>query len=195
WEAVDGQAGELSGLRLTGQNPSLPSVFPVATAAAASVAAATLAAAGLLADRNRQPLRTVTGDAMHAPLAFPGERHVRILHRALGDLWDPLAGDYPTADGWIRLHTNYPHHRTAALQVLGVPPDRAAVTSHVAQRSAHDLESAVIAAGGVAAALRSREEWHVHAHGARIGEGPLLAIQLGEDCPARPLPAAHRPLT
>ena len=33
-------------------------------------------------------------------------------------LWDPIAGDYPCADGWIRLHTNLPHHRAAALAAL-----------------------------------------------------------------------------
>ena len=34
-------------------------------------------------------------------------------------VWDPIAGDYRTRDGWIRLHTNAPHHRAAALSVLG----------------------------------------------------------------------------
>jgi hypothetical protein len=33
-------------------------------------------------------------------------------------LWDPIAGDYRTRDGWIRLHTNAPDHRAAALAVL-----------------------------------------------------------------------------
>ena len=34
--------------------------------------------------------------------------------------WEPLAGDYEARDGWIKLHTNAPHHRAAALAVLGV---------------------------------------------------------------------------
>ena len=38
----------------------------------------------------------------------------------LPPVWDPIAGDYPCDDGWIRLHTNAPHHRAAALQVLGL---------------------------------------------------------------------------
>ncbi|WP_293449547.1 hypothetical protein [Planktotalea sp.] len=32
-------------------------------------------------------------------------------------LWDAIAGDYQCRDGWIRLHTNAPHHRDAALLV------------------------------------------------------------------------------
>src|SRR5262245_51108582 len=158
WTAAGMPAGELSAVRLTGRDPALPSIFRVTTAASASIAAATLGAAGLLADRNREPLREVRVDALHAAVAFRSERHVRLLDGVIGELWDPLAGDYRTADGWIRLHTNYPHHRAAALHVLGVTPDRAAVTALVARRPGQELETAVIAAGGVAAALRSRDE-------------------------------------
>ena len=39
---------------------------------------------------------------------------------AFPPLRDPIAGDYATAGGWIRLHTNAPHHRDAALDVLGL---------------------------------------------------------------------------
>src|SRR5262249_39149854 len=112
--------GELSVVRLTGRDPALPSIFRVTMVASASIAAATVGAAGLLAERNREPLREVCVDALHAVVAFRSERHVRLLDGELGELWDPLAGDYRSADGWIRLHTNYPHHRAAALRVLGV---------------------------------------------------------------------------
>ncbi len=70
-----------------------------------------------------------------------------------------VAGDYRAADGWIRLHTNAPHHRDAALAVLGTPPEREAVAAAVRQWSADDLEGAVVAAGGCAAAMRSAEAW------------------------------------
>src|SRR5690606_33865199 len=32
---------------------------------------------------------------------------------------DPITGDYRTRDGWLRIHANAPHHRTAAIAVLG----------------------------------------------------------------------------
>src|SRR5262249_19428573 len=79
WGSVGGEPRELSRVRLTGRDPALPSVFPVTAAASASVAAATLAAAGVLADRNREPLREVAIDALHAVIAFRSERHVRII--------------------------------------------------------------------------------------------------------------------
>src|SRR5215468_7167152 len=194
WTDMSGPVGDLSALCLGGRDPALPSVFRVTTAASASIGAATLGAAGLLADRNREPLRGVHVDALHAVIAFRSERHVRMLDGVLGDLWDPVAGDYRAADGWIRLHTNYAHHRAAALRALGVPSERAAIAAAVAQRSAHELEAAVVAAGGVAAALRSRDEWRAHAHGARVPDCPLVAVGPGEASPPVPLQAAERPL-
>jgi crotonobetainyl-CoA:carnitine CoA-transferase CaiB-like acyl-CoA transferase len=194
WTNIGGPVSDLSALCLGGRDPALPSVFGVTTAATASIAAATLGAAGLLADRNREAVRQVRVDALHAVVAFRSERHVRVLGGGLGDLWDPLAGDYRTADGWIRLHTNYQHHRAAALRVLGVPAERAAIASAVAQRSAQELETAVMAAGGVAAALRSREEWRAHPHGGRIADCPLVTIEPGAACPPVRLCEAERPL-
>lgn len=194
WSGVGGPTSELAKVRLAGRDPALPSVFYVTTAAVASIASATLGAGGLLADRNREPLRAVDVDTLHAVVAFRSERYVRLLDGVLDDLWDHLAGDFRAADGWIRLHTNYAHHRRAALRVLAVAPERAAVATAVAQRSAEELESAVVAAGGVAAALRSRDAWRAHAHGSRVAECPLVTVEAGGDCPPVPLPATERPL-
>ncbi|MGL1761012.1 hypothetical protein ACSTG6_23590, partial [Vibrio parahaemolyticus] len=69
--------------------------------------------------------------------------------------WDPIAGDYPGTDGWIRLHTNAPAHRHAALTVLDVVPDKAKVAGAVALWDTDALESAVVAEGGCAAKMRS----------------------------------------
>ncbi|MFI8415808.1 hypothetical protein ACQKDS_04805 [Serratia sp. NPDC078593] len=45
--------------------------------------------------------------------------------------WDPLAGDYATSDGWIRLHTNAPHHRKALECVLGAHKDKSTLAKCV----------------------------------------------------------------
>ncbi len=74
--------------------------------------------------------------------------------------WDPIAGDYRGADGWIRLHTNAPHHRAAALRVLGVPPERDAVAAAVAALPVAALE----ADGGGGRRMR-----RAHADGRRLG--------------------------
>jgi len=57
-------------------------------------------------------------------------------------------------DGWIRLQTNAPHHLAAALAVLNVPAKRGQVAKAVIEWQAGTLESAVVDAGGCAAAMR-----------------------------------------
>src|SRR5262249_1560795 len=161
----------------------LPSVFRVTTAASASIAAATLGAAGLLADRNHEPLREVAVDALHAVVAFRSERHVRLLDGGLGGLWDSLAGDYPTADGWIRLHTTCPPPRGGGGGVPGGAGGGAGVAGGVARGWAGGLEPAGIAGGGVAAAPPSRDEWRAHVQGARVGGCPLVPLGGGAICP------------
>ncbi len=59
-------------------------------------------------------------------------------------------------DGWIRLHTNAPHHRAAAQRVLGAQnDDKTAWRPPVARWATDDLETAIVAAGGCAAQMRS----------------------------------------
>ena len=93
--------------------------------------------------------------------------------------WDSLAGDYPCADGWIRLHTNAPHHRAAALAVLGLSvdpvPDRETVAAAVAGWTGETLEAAVAAAGGCAARMRSAREWAEHPAGVAVASEALIS--------------------
>ncbi|SHE82746.1 CoA-transferase family III [Ruegeria intermedia] len=113
------------------------------------------------------------------------------------NLWDPIAVDYQAADGWIRLHTNLPHHRAAALRVLGTPADRTAVTQAIRGWSISDLETRIVAEGGVAAAMRSRTEWLDHPQGRAVARDPLIGwhgprrITLRD----RPRATAARPLS
>lgn len=96
----------------------------------------------------------------------------------LPSAWDPVAGDYASADGWIRLHTNAAHHRAAVLAVLGCGPERAAVAEAVAGWPADALESAVVAAGGAAAAMRDLAGWAAHPQGRAVAAEPLIGWQL-----------------
>ena len=104
--------------------------------------------------------------------------------------WDPIAGDYATADGWIRLHTNAPHHRAAALAVLGCAPERAAVAEAVRGWSRDALETAVVATGGAAAAMHDLARWAAHPQGAAVAAEPLIHWRQAAEAPARPLPLA-----
>ncbi len=119
----------------------------------------------------------------------------------LPPVWDAIAGDYKCADGWIRLHTNAPHHRAAALKVLGlgVGADRATVAAVVEQWHGEELEDAVVAARGCAAVMRSQEQWREHPQGSAVAAEPLIhwgsARVHDAGTPARAhLATARRPL-
>jgi hypothetical protein len=155
----------------------LPSVFPVSELATASVSAAALAAA------------RYTGSSYTGSL-YTGSRRVTVNRHAasvwfgttlqpigweLPSVWDPIAGDYHTRDGWIRLHTNAPHHRAAALAVLGVASSKDAVAAAVVGWDGQELEDAVVAAGGCAAVMHTREQWLGSAQGIAVSKEPLIA--------------------
>jgi len=151
---------------------SLPSAFAVSDLAAASfgvVGEAVLALGAALGAGKA----AVTVDRRRAALWFSPS--ITPEGWALPPVWDELAGDYRTADGWIKLHTNAPHHRAAALRALDARPTRDAVAGAVASWRATDLEAAVLAEGGVAAEMRSLADWAAHPQGAAVAAEPLVA--------------------
>ncbi|MBM7411274.1 crotonobetainyl-CoA:carnitine CoA-transferase CaiB-like acyl-CoA transferase [Clavibacter michiganensis] len=126
-------------------------------------------------------------------------QHVEPVGWALPSPWDPLSGSFPTRDGsWIRTHANAPRHRAALLQVTGCAPeaDVAALARAIAGWDAIALEDAVVAAGGVAAALRTAGEWAATDAGRAVAGEPLVAREdggRGADA-ARWRPTAEAPL-
>lgn len=109
--------------------------------------------------------------------------------------WDAIAGDYQTRDGWIKLHTNLRHHRRAACMVLGVEPERSQVEKAVSAWSKDELETAIVSAGGVAAAMRRRDEWQVHSQGSAVAQEPLIQRVDERETPSpRWAGTAQRPL-
>ena len=106
------------------------------------------------------------------------------------------SGVYPTADGrWSYLHCNFPNHREAALSVLGVEEDRAAVMQAVAGWTGLELEEAIIAANGAGGMVRSMAEWAEHPQAAAVSTLPLLEIDKIGDSPREALPEGARPLS
>lgn len=114
----------------------------------------------------------------------------------LPSLWDPIAGNYACRDGWIRLHTNLPHHRQAALGVLGCAGTPEAVTQAVATWEGSALEQAIVSAGGVAAFMRSRADWLAHPQGQALGAESLIHWDTPRSVTPRSRPKASldRPL-
>ncbi len=169
---------------LTGEG-DLESWFGVSDLAVAAIGAAGLALARFAANSGRPPAG-VTVDRRLASLWFRWTLHP--LGWSLPAAWDPLAGDYRTRDGWIRLHTNAPHHRVAALSVLGEHPDRPALAHTVAGWQGGPLEAAIVEAGGCAAAMRSLEAWQRHPQGEAVAGEPLVHWDGHPAAEARGLP-------
>ncbi|GAA3862346.1 CoA transferase [Leifsonia kafniensis] len=150
---------------------SLPSVFPVTELATASIGAVGLAVSDLIAAvEGHHP--AVTVDRRLASMWFASS--LRPDGWQPPPPWDAIAGDYEAADGWIRLHTNAPAHREAALRVLGVPADRDRVADAVTGWTQDALEEAVVAAGGCAAAMHTLTEWQQGEVGRRVAAEPLI---------------------
>ena len=165
---------------LAGTPGSLPSLLPVEDAAAATVATAlTTAAAWRAINSGRSAEVGLHRD--HVAAAFRSEAHVRLDGEPLGAGFAPLSRFWPTADGWVRTHTNYDWHRHALLSTLDIADSAAhpdAVGAAIARWNAHELEERVIAAGGVAAAVRYEDDWP--------GAGPLVDHRRVGDAAARP---------
>ncbi len=184
----------LDRLTLTGVEPALPSSLRVGAAAQASIAAAALAAAETW-HRRGGPRQGVSVDLRHAAVEFRSERYLRIDGKPPPELWDDIAGAYPCRDGWVRVHTNFPHHREGLLALLGCAGERAAVAAAIARCDGERFETEAAEAGLVVAMLRRPEEWAGHPQGAAVAALPLIAFEKLDDAPPEPLPAAGaRPL-
>jgi CoA-transferase family III len=168
------------------------SAFAATDFAAAAVGLGAISIADLLdAGGFQRPAITVDRTLASAWFAYS----LRPQGWTLPPTWDPLAGDYETSDGWVRLHTNAPHHRDAALRVLGCAPEPADVVHAVRKRSALDVESSVVEVGGCAAAMRSVAHWRSHPQGQALSSEPLAWVTRTEGVAERGwVPDPTRPL-
>ena len=194
WALAGGEPAALETVTLTGDEPQLPSSFRVAAAAQASIAAAGLAAAQLWKLRSGQS-QTTAVDMRHAVVECRSERYLRVDGKPPPPAWDAIAGVYHTRDNrFVRLHTNFPHHRAAVCAVLGCEAERDQVQAALMQWDAEAFETAAYAAGGVVAMMRSHQEWSALPHAKALAALPALTIEkIGEAAP-KPWPAGDRPL-
>jgi crotonobetainyl-CoA:carnitine CoA-transferase CaiB-like acyl-CoA transferase len=195
WRTTGGDPEALARAHLTGAEPTLPSSFRVGAAAQASIAAAGLAAAKLWQQRTGRS-QTVSVDMRHAATEFRSERHARIAGQPPASPWDKIAGVYRTGDGrWVRLHTNFPHHRDGILKLLQCAYEREAVQAALLKWDAEKFETAAAEAKMVATMMRSPAEWAAHPQGQALAALPLLEITRIGEAPPRRLPCAERPLS
>ncbi len=131
----------------------------------------------------------------HAVVECRSERYLRVDGKPPPPAWDAIAGVYKTRDRrFVRLHTNFPHHRDAVCRVLNCKPERDDVQAALMQWDAEAFETAAYAAGGVVAMMRSYDEWSELPHARALAALPVIAIEkIGEAAP-KPWPRGDRPL-
>lgn len=194
WTSAGGDLTALERVRLTGEEPQIPSSFRVAVAGQATIAAAGLAAAEIWRLRSGEA-QDVSVDMRHAVAECRSERYLRLDDKPPPPAWDAIAGVYKTGDDrFVRCHTNFPHHRDAVCKVLGCAPEREQVQAALKQWKGEDFETAVYAAGGVVALMRSYDEWSALPQAQALAELPLISIEKIGDAPPKPWPEGERPL-
>ena len=202
WQAASLPMTRLASSRLSGVEPALPSSFKVGTAAQTSIAAAGLAAIELGVIRGAAA-QAVTVDMREAALECCG---FFSIDGKTPQVWDKIAGLYACGKdgqhGWVRLHTNFAHHRDGVLKLLGLPtgPDstREMVANALRGWRALEFEQAAADAKLVVAAVRSFDEWDCHPHAEFVAAQPLVRIErIGDAAPMRwsALAAGAKPLT
>jgi crotonobetainyl-CoA:carnitine CoA-transferase CaiB-like acyl-CoA transferase len=194
WQRAGGEPVELAAAKLSGEEPLLPSSFRVAAAAQVSIAASGLAAADIWRARSGEG-QEVAVDMRHAVVECRSERYLRVDGKPPPPAWDPTAGVYRTGDGrYVRLHTNFPHHRAAVCKVLGCAPERDAIQAALNRWEGEAFETAAYAGGAVVAMMRSHQEWCTHPQARALAELPPFTIEkIGEAAP-RAWPKGDRPL-
>ena len=194
WARVGGAPHALDQLDIAPDAVAPPSSYPIADLSTAAASVAALAACEVWHARTGDRQR-VAVDPARAIAMFRSERLLRVDGKPAGELWNAFSGFYESGDGrFIQLHTNFSHHLTRMLEVLGVAADRDAVRAAIAERRGEELEDVLIMRGACAALARTREEWLALPQARAVRELPLLdAIPLGS-APARALPAGDTPL-
>lgn len=152
----------------------LPSALPTSELAMGAAATAATAAAALSQARGGAlPMSRVDGRRVSA--AYRSDRLLRIDGRAPVGFAE-LSRFWPTVDGWVRTHGNYPHHRVRLLSALGLRDAAGAddVAAAMLRRTARDVEDALAEAGGVGVAVRSAAGWRAGPQAAAVDASALV---------------------
>nr|WP_296767179.1 CoA transferase [Rhodococcus sp. (in: high G+C Gram-positive bacteria)] len=155
--------------------PLLAARLPVSSLAAGSIAA--LAAAIDRLTVEARPKKTPWSLAPERITAsFSGDRMMRIGGAPVEGFAE-LSGFFPCADGWIRTHANYPHHRAALTSALDLDPGIGAVpfAARVATMTGREVEERCWSGSAIAVRVRSEAEW-ASEQGAASDMDPLVRI-------------------
>lgn len=167
----------------------LPSHLPVGELAAGAVAAAALTGRWI------QPARHIKIDPARVAVSFASEQYFSVAG-VRPSVFAPLSGFFETADGWVRTHANYPHHREALERALGLRPEASAedMREALSLRSSQEVEDDAFAAGALAVRVRTAQEWLETVQAAAVESVPLVdCAQAAGAADAPPVEIPERP--
>ena len=178
-----------------GTDPVLPTPFKITETSTAALSAVGLAVNDLWEIRTGKR-QNISINGRQATASLRSGKYMDMDQAPVSTERNPVMGVYPAKNNrWSYLHCNFPNHRAAALQVLGVAEDKEAVRSAVSQWDALELEEAIIAAKGAGGMVRTMEEWAQHPQAVAIASLPLMEIIKIGDSPPEKLPEGDRPLS
>jgi len=186
WKLAGGAPAALDAVTLSGEEPVLPSSFRVAAAAQVPIAASALAAAEIWKQRSGEA-QGVSVDMLHAVIECRSERYLRVDGKPAPPTWDQTAGVYRTRDQrYVRLHTNFKHHRAAVCNVLQCEQERDKIQAALMGWDGEAFETAAYAGGAVVSLMRSHDEWMATPHAKALSALPVLTIEKIGEAPPKP---------
>lgn len=104
--------------------------------------------------------------------------------------WAPLSGFFPTADGWVRTHANYPHHTRRLCAAFGLPEtaSRDDLATALAGLTAADAEERAVAADALCVRVRRPDEF-----AELIAPAPLLEWERSGGARVSPVASGRAP--
>lgn len=113
------------------------------------------------------------------PAAFSSLDLMKV-NGAVTESWSAYSGFFRTADGWVRLHGNYPHHRKAIEVALGISkPENIQDCLH--ELTSQAAETIICDNGGIASTVRKPDQWAEHPHAVQSNLTPWCqALTTGE---------------
>lgn len=186
WKSLDLPEAALRSINLPGKGLGLPSSFKVGALAQATIALSALAAALIHAERNNTAIPRVTVPLDHACIEFQSERLYTLNAQPPNADSHPIGCLHATRNGHVRIHDGFPHHRVAALGLIGCPADatKEQIRTQLATLDAIDLETRSVKAGAIVAALRSSAQWDATPQAQAVADFPVQIRKIASGEPA-----------
>jgi crotonobetainyl-CoA:carnitine CoA-transferase CaiB-like acyl-CoA transferase len=182
--------------QFTGEDPILPTPFPVASAAAAALGLGASAAGEIwrLRGGTRQDISL---DLKAAAASLVSFSLLRLNGKAVPRPADSNAtvGIYRGMDGrYIHLHGGFPHLERRTLDLLNSENDAEDIADAVAKWNVFALENALAYMNQCGAVIRTEEEWQRSPQGGALAHAPPITLKRIGDAPPLRLEDSGMPL-